>query len=93
MMNDNDRLLANHFMDLYRRAFGNSTYAFSSFLSLPESSCLRGMIQSGQIPANFVKLSGGYDDAERVIARFGSPEEFGWEEHPYISINLPYFAL
>ncbi len=88
MRNDEDRLLTNHFLDLYHRAFGSSSYAFSSFLSLSESSCLRGMIQSGQIPRDFVKLYGGYDEAERLIARFGSPEEFGWEEEFPVSVIL-----
>ncbi|MDO4621831.1 MAG: YlmH/Sll1252 family protein [Eubacteriales bacterium] len=68
------------FLDQYERAFRNNQFCFTDFLAPADSSELLGMVQRGEIPASYVTLDGGYEGAERVIARFGSDAEYGWEE-------------
>lgn len=69
-----------HFQDLYERAMQRQIFCFTDFLSMDERGELLGMVKSGMINASFLRLFGGYEDAERAVARFGSPADFGWEE-------------
>ena len=59
---------------LSKRAEGGSVYLYSDFLTLSEQSELLKL----NLPN--VSLFGGFELAERKIARFGLPEEFGYEE-------------
>ncbi len=51
-------------------------YTFTYFLGLEEQSELNGMKRE----VNEFSLFGGCDSAERVVARFGRKEDFGYEE-------------
>ena len=79
-MNDEEKVIRKHFLDLYRKSWQSSIYSFTDFLSLADISVLTELVQSGEIQVDFVTLYGGFSGAERQIARFGSAEEFGWEE-------------
>lgn len=68
------------FLELYTRASRNGVYCFTDFLSPADNSVLQNMVRSGAVSAQYVTVNGGCEGAERVIARFGSPELFGWEE-------------
>ncbi len=85
-MDNQEKVIRKHFLDLYRKSWQSSIYSFTDFLSLADISVLTELIQSGEILDSFVTLDGGLCGAERQVARFGSPEEFGWEEEFPIKI-------
>ncbi len=64
-----------HFQDLARRADFQCRFLFSGFLSLADQSLL--LEATG---GRNVALSGGVEYAERRMARFGDPEQIGYEE-------------
>lgn len=53
-------------------------YRYLGFLNEAEASLCRAMAVSGSV--RDMCLFGGYPDAQRCLARFGSPEELGYEE-------------
>ncbi len=67
-------ILKKQFSALSKRAEGGSVYYYSDFLTLSEQSELLRM----NLPN--AALFGGFEGAERKLARFGRPEEFGYEE-------------
>lgn len=76
---ENDKILQNHFLDLAVRAREGSYYTYSNFLTLAEQDLLlktKTDISSA--------LIGGYKNAERKLAVFGSVDDFGYEENPPI---------
>ncbi len=76
-MTDDLDLLKKRFAELSRRAYDSNIYTFTPFLGLSEQDALNSV--SRDLPAKFT-LSGGAPGCERVMARFGDPEEFGYEE-------------
>lgn len=77
------------FTDLYNRAVRDTRYCFTDFLSEADISELEQVVRSGQIDARWVALSGGFEGAERQMARFGNEEEFGWtEEFPIVILEI-----
>lgn len=78
-MNEIDQI-KKRFSDLFNRASRDTRYCFTDFLSEADISVLQDMIRSGQIDARWVSLSGGFEGAERQMARFGNEDEFGWSE-------------
>ena len=74
-MSEEERLWKNRFAELAERAYARGRYAFTDFLSPVEAeylhACEREVSYAG------VRLWGGYEGAERQIARFGS---CGYEE-------------
>ncbi len=71
------QLLANRFQDLADRSFRQNMFTFTGFLSLAEQDVLhRAAAKAGVRPSLF----GGAEYAERQMARFGDPEELGYEE-------------
>ena len=76
----------NRFIDLSRQAFEHGIYTFTDFLTLAELSDLYDC--SKQLYSKFA-VFGGYDGAERVICRFGSEEDYGYEiEYPISCIKI-----
>lgn len=71
-----DEIFINHLKDLSLRSEQNSRYTFTQFLSLDEQSTLKELHRN----LYTYTLFGGIDGAERVVARFGNAEEFGYEE-------------
>ncbi len=66
--------------ELAEKSYRNSQYIFTDFLTEAEQGILQSMArEKAAFPAGF-SLWGGHEEAERRIARFGSLEEFGYEE-------------
>lgn len=70
--------LRNRFQELADKAYNQNVYTFTGFLSLAQQDLFLGM--AGGINHIAYRLSGGGRDCERKMLRFGSPEEFGYEE-------------
>lgn len=77
-MSEEETLLKNRMKDLADRCYNDNRYTFTNFLSLADQSCFYEIERE----VNFVKtkLWGGTDRAERVLLRFGSEEQLGYEE-------------
>lgn len=68
----------NRLRDLANKSYQQNIYTFSAFLGLSEISVYEQMKK--EISFAHPMLYGGYEMAERQMVRFGSPEEFGYEE-------------
>lgn len=77
-MNAEDELLKKRFMELSKRSYNDSRFTFTNFLSLAELSVFYEAIK--EIPGVEYSVFGGTEDAERVIVRFGSEDELGYNE-------------
>lgn len=71
-------LLKKHLLDLANQSYQNNMFTFTGFLSLYEQQLIEEIRK--EIGSIRVFLYGGNDDCERVMARFGNPEELGYEE-------------
>lgn len=69
--------LKKRFLDLVERSWRQNLFTFTGFLSLAEQDVLWRAAAERRI---FVRLYGGAEHAERQMARFGNPEELGYEE-------------
>ena len=76
-MSDELELLKKRFLELYNKADRGGYFTFTDFLGLAEQSAL------GELLTKFSALSvtrfGGAVGAERVMVRFGNPEEIGYD--------------
>lgn len=82
-MSPEDLKLQKRFMDLAKRCESNNQYTFTGFLSQVEQE-----VFFCTLPALDVKefnLWGGYEEAERKVLRFGSPQRLFYEEEFPIS--------
>lgn len=70
-----DNVFANHLKDLALSCEKNCKFTFTSFLSLDQLSTLKSIERE----LGYFSLFGGAEGCERVIARFGSPCELGYE--------------
>ena len=84
-MNNEEELLYKRFIELSRKS-DNGYYLFSDFLGLNEQS----VFNEAKLKFAHTKytLFGGADGCERVMVRFGDPEELGYEEEFPIRIVL-----
>lgn len=73
-----DELTKRRFEDLAQKAFKGNHYTFTSFLTEAE---LSEFYEIKNIPPSQYNIYGGYENAERVMIRFGNPEEYGYEEN------------
>jgi len=80
-MSDDVELLKRRFAELARRALNQQRYTYSEFLDLAEQDSLLRMKCADSAPFSML---GGYDGAERKLARFGSEKLFGYTEVPPI---------
>lgn len=71
-------LLKKHLLDLANQSYQNNMYTFTGFLSLHEQQLIEEIRK--EIGSICVTLYGGNTECERVMARFGNPEELGYEE-------------
>ena len=79
---DNDKILENHFRDLAEQSASGCYYTYSSFLSLAE----QDLLLKTRLGAS---LFGGYENAERKLAVFGSEDAFGYtEEAPIVCLKI-----
>lgn len=77
-MNTEEALLKKRLTELANKAYTNSQYLFTSFLSLSELDIYYQIERElSYVP---VTLFGGTQDCERVMIRFGSEELCGYEE-------------
>ena len=71
-------LLKKHLLDLANQSYQNNMFTFTGFLSLHEQQLIDEIRrETGSV---CVTLNGGNEGCERVMARFGNPEELGYEE-------------
>ena len=76
-MNDELELLKKRLRELYDKADRGAYFTFTDFLGLAEQSVLGELISGFRPPA--LTRYGGADGAERVMVRFGNPEEIGYD--------------
>ena len=76
-MSDERELLKKRFLELGKKSYNAGIFTFTSFLGLLEQSLLDEI--KGELRGIEYTAFGGADGAERVIVRFGSTEEIGYE--------------
>lgn len=73
--------------DLARRSYEQNMFTFTPFLGLMEQTIFWEMEHELRY-AGFT-LAGGHENSERVMVRFGKPEELGYEEDfPIVLIHM-----
>ncbi len=77
-MNEDEKYLRAHLAELSDRSRTRGIWTYSDFLSLYEQS----LIPAGAV---FLRI-GGYEDAERVIAAFGSEKDLGYGPEPPVAV-------
>lgn len=79
--------LKKRFSELADKSYQQNIYTFSGFLSLAEQEALFEVMDSRHFRA--FRLWGGHENCERQMVRFGSPEEFGYEEEfPVTAVHI-----
>lgn len=78
-MEQDQLLIKKRFAELAKRADASGVFTYTPFLGLAEQDILGRMKRDLPLP---YALFGGAEGCERVIARFGTPELFGYDE-PY----------
>ena len=74
------------FQDLAEQSYRNEIYTFTGFLDSVQVDVL--LQHKKELSYAGMKLYGGYDNAERMIARFGSEEQLGYDMEFPISCLL-----
>lgn len=86
-MNDDIEILKRRFLELATKADNGSYFTFTDFLGLPEQSAFAEI--KGKLGRCRYTAFGGAEGAERVIVRFGDPEEIGYEaDFPICCIKI-----
>lgn len=75
---EKDDLELSRFRDLANRAYQKNIYTYTDFLSLADLA----VFMEHERDFGFIshEINGGYEEAERVMVRFGSEDELGYEE-------------
>lgn len=75
------------FAELAEKSYQQNIYTFTGFLSLAEQEALHQVM--GEKKYRAFGLWGGNENCERQMARFGLPEEFGYEEeYPVVDVKI-----
>lgn len=69
-----EQQLQKRFSELAEQSYQNSTYYFTDFLSATDAALAYTVVESSEF-----SQWGGADGCERVILRFGNPEDLGYE--------------
>lgn len=77
-MSDEIELLKKRFLELYSKADRGGYFTFTDFLGLSEQSALSELMSKFHPRA--LTFFGGAEGTERIIVRFGNPDEIGYEE-------------
>ena len=86
MLSDIDAVFKGRIEELARTAASRDCFTFSDFLTMAERSYVLECARS--LPAS-VTFSGGFENAERVIARFGPAEDIGHEARfPIVILHI-----
>lgn len=80
----NDKFFENRLIELSDSSDKNYMFNFTNFLNMDEISTLIDIKNKGLL--TYYELFGGYNNAERCIARFANPEDLGWSEDYPIAI-------
>ena len=83
-MDKDTALLTGYFLDLAERSYRNNIYTFTHFLGDGELSAFH--LSEGSLPPCGYEIYGGYENAGRVIIRFGDPGQLGYEQPWPVSI-------
>ena len=83
---DEAELVKKRLIELSERAYTGGVYEFTDFLGLMEQNILRSAARS-EFPHVHYETFGGARGCERVMARFGDPEELGY------TVDYPIAAL
>ncbi len=75
---EKDELLQKRFIELARRSENSAYFTFTDFLGLSELSLFESI--KGEIKGIHYDAFGGAEGAERLIIRFGNPDELGYDE-------------
>ena len=79
--------LRNRFRDLAEKSFRQGIYTFTGFLGLSEQDVF--WQEAGKLSHAGYRLEGGCQAADRVVVRFGSPEELGYEvPFPIVCVHI-----
>lgn len=74
-------------VELSEKSYRQNCYTFTGFLSLAEQEILRQEL--GKKDCGSWELWGGSEGCERLVARFGAPEELGYEEpYPIVCLHI-----
>lgn len=81
------RQLQNHIKELANKSYAQGIFLFTDFLGLSEQDAFWQV--AGELPRNSYKLWGGRERADRMMIRFGDPEELGYEvDFPITCIHI-----
>ena len=79
--------LRNRFHDLAEKSFQQGIFTFTGFLVLSEQDIF--WQEESRISHAGYRLEGGCEAADRVVARFGNPEELGYEvPFPIVCVHI-----
>ena len=79
--------LKNRFHDLAEKSFRQGIYTFTGFLGLGEQDVF--WREEPKLRYAGYTLEGGRKDADRVLIRFGSEEEMGYEQpFPIVCVHI-----
>lgn len=85
-MTDELEFLKKRVLELARKADRGGYYTFTPFLGLPEQAALMQVMP--KLNPNAVSRFGGAEGAERIMVRFGDPEELGYDgEFPILLLR------
>ena len=76
-MNEDFEILKRRFVELSQKADRGGYFTFTDFLGLPEQSAFSEIIT--KLGGRKYQPFGGTEGAERVVIRFGDPDEIGYE--------------
>ncbi len=86
-MEQTEQQIIKRFKELADQSDRNCQYLFTDFLTLAEQDLFYRAMKD-YAPDSF-RTSGGIEGAERIMARFGSPEAFGYEmEFPIVCLQI-----
>ena len=86
-MDKETAVLKKRITDLANQSYRNNMFTFTSFLSLAEQQLIDEVKR--ELGSIQVTLFGGNDLSERAVARFGNPEELGYEENfPIVCVHI-----
>ncbi len=86
-MTDEEILTKRRFVELAKKSYNGGYFVFTNFLGLAEQSLFSEILS--EIKGIKYTIFGGAEGAERIIIRFGSPEDLGYEEDfPIVCLKI-----
>lgn len=86
-MDKEDIILQNRIVELAERSYGQNTYTFTDFLTLPQIDLCLGL--KNQLNYAGMTFFGGAADCDRKVLRFGDPHRLGYEEpFPIVCVSV-----